>query len=340
MNNSNLHIKSITPLLSPEQVTKQLPITNEISSHVQASRQAIQNIIRGQEKRLIAIIGPCSIHNENAAIDYAQRLKPLADQYKEEMIVMMRVYFEKPRTNIGWKGFINDPYLNQSNAINEGIQKARQLLIDINQIGLPTATEFVDTITPQYIADLVAWSAIGARTTESQSHRMLASGLSMPVGFKNNTAGDIHSAVNAVIAASHPHCFLGVNEQGAGSIVKTLGNPDCHVILRGGSRGPNYDQKTIETTARLLEHHHLRNKIIIDCSHDNCNKDYQKQSTVINQLCTQLDNGNPYILGMMLESNLVAGKQTLNDPNELTYGQSITDGCIDLKDTEKCFDHT
>jgi 3-deoxy-7-phosphoheptulonate synthase len=302
--------------------------------HVANSRQAIENIIQGKDKRLLAIVGPCSVHDKTAALEYAQKLKHLADELNDKLCIVMRVYFEKPRTTVGWKGLINDPHLDNSFAVNEGLQLARALLLEINQMGVMAATEFVDTITPQYIADLISWAAIGARTTESQAHRMLASGLSMPVGFKNNTSGNVNAAVNAVLAASRPHHFLGITQTGTAATVATQGNPCCHIVLRGGSRGTNYDPASIQKASALLTKRNLRANVLIDCSHDNCNKDYTKQCLVIESLCQQLQNNEHHIMGLMLESHLIEGRQTLQADEKLNYGQSITDGCIGWNETE------
>ena len=303
--------------------------------HVDHSRQQLEAIIKGEDKRLIVIVGPCSTHDTVAALDYAKRLKTLADKVNDTLCIVMRVYFEKPRTTVGWKGLINDPKLDGSFAINEGLTTARKLLLDINQLGIMIATEFVDTITPQYLSDLVSWTAIGARTTESQQHRMLASGLSMPVGFKNNTAGEIKAAVNAVLAAKHPHNFLGVTAQGRAAIVCTKGNDSCHIILRGGTAGPNYDEKHINIAAGLLAKNQLGARIVVDCSHDNCAKDFTKQAQVVDTLCKYLKNKQPPFIGFMLESNLIAGRQDPQPAAKLVYGQSITDACIGWQETER-----
>jgi len=332
---TNTRISEIKPLLSPEMLLHNLPSDDGVMQRVAGKRQEIENIIKGKDKRLIAIVGPCSVHDDKAALEYAEKLKTLEEQLNDKLCIVMRIYFEKPRTTVGWKGLINDPHLDNSFAINEGLTIARKLLLEINRLGIAVATEFVDTITPQYIADLISWAAIGARTTESQPHRMLASGLSMPIGFKNNTSGDIKAAVNAVLAATHPHRFLSVTEQGLAAIVGTKGNDTCHVILRGGAKGPNYDIDNIQTTAKLLAKNHLPAHTMIDCSHDNCNKDYKQQAKVIDELCCQLQNSEHHIMGFMLESNLIEGRQDLQIGTSLTYGQSITDACIDWQETKK-----
>jgi 3-deoxy-7-phosphoheptulonate synthase len=335
MSIKNIRIRTITPLLSPDMVMHKLPLPIEIERHVKQSRLQIARIIDGSDARLLAIVGPCSIHDSVAALEYARKLKKLADKLKDRLCIVMRVYFEKPRTTVGWKGLINDPHLDNSFAINDGLLLAREILLEINNIGLSTATEFVDTITPQYIADLVGWAAIGARTTESQPHRMLASGLSMPVGFKNNTAGDIKSAINATLSAQDPHRFLSVTEQGIGAIVVTEGNDQCHIILRGGTGGPNYSAHHVQEASRLLAQNNLNARVIVDCSHDNCDKDYQKQKHVVDNICQQLQSNDDNIMGFMLESNLKPGKQALNNKENLVYGQSITDGCVDWHETEE-----
>lgn len=331
---TNIRISKIKPLLSPEMLVHNLPSNDNIMQHVQSGRQHLEAIIKRKDKRLIAIVGPCSIHEKTAALEYAQKLKILANEVKDKLYVVMRVYFEKPRTTIGWKGLINDPDLDNSFAINKGLTLARELLLEINALGVFAATEFVDTITPQYIADLICWAAIGARTVESQPHRMLASGLSMPVGFKNNTAGNIKAAVNAVSAAVNPHRFLSVTEQGFAAIVDTKGNNSCHVILRGGEKGTNYDAVNVEMSAELLTQYNLPVHVMVDCSHDNSNKNFKRQKNVIDDLCVQLKDDSHHIMGVMLESNLLEGRQDFKPGVKLTYGQSITDGCIGWEQTE------
>ena len=330
----NLRIDQITPLLSPEMVMHTMPATTQTIDFVAQSRTTLSQIIHGQNPRLLVVVGPCSIHDENAAVEYAERLKKLADDLGDTLFIVMRVYFEKPRTTVGWKGLINDPRLDESFAINEGLLLARKILLTINDLQLPAATEFVDTITPQYLADLVSWTAIGARTTESQPHRMLASGLSMPVGFKNNTAGSLCSAVNAVASAISPHRFLSVTEQGMGAIVVTSGNDDAHIVLRGGDQGPNYHASDVTQAVDLLHAKSLSPRVVIDCSHDNSNKDFKKQAQVIHSVALQLQQPNHGILGVMIESHLKEGKQPLSARDELTYGQSITDGCMGWNETE------
>lgn len=322
-------------LITPTVVLNELTATEAIINQVQSSRQEISKIILGSSKKLLIIVGPCSIHDPKAAIDYAKKLKQLASQHEDTLKIIMRVYFEKPRTTTGWKGLINDPFLDNSQDINQGLLIARRLLLEINEIGMSTATEFVDTFTPQYLADLITWSAIGARTTESQMHRALASGLSMPVGFKNNTDGNIKVAINGIITAASSHCFLGINHEGAAAIVNTKGNQQGHVILRGGSNGPNYSQQNIRQTLMLLKENNLPQRLIIDCSHGNSNKDHQQQQIVLKNVYKQLKSPNHGIMGVMLESNLVAGKQNFTKASQLKYGQSITDSCIGWNETEK-----
>lgn len=299
------------------------------------ARQSITNILKGLDDRIVVVVGPCSIHETKAALEYGSKLKILADELKEDLLIVMRTYFEKPRTTIGWKGLINDPDLNQTFNVNKGIRMARQLLLDLNAMGLPVGLEFLDTISPQFTSDLVAWGAIGARTTESQLHRELTSGLSMPVGFKNGTSGDLKIAVDAVLSASSPHNFLGVNEQGLAAIVNTRGNADCHVILRGGTGGPNYEEEHIAQAAAMLAKAKQTTKIMIDCSHGNSRKLHENQPIVCRYLADLIAKGNDKILGLMIESNLVEGNQKLgSDPSELVYGQSITDACINWDTTE------
>lgn len=330
----NKHVKTIKALLSPHELQQQLPITDEITAHVLASRQAIVDCIEGKDERLLVIVGPCSVHDVDAAIEYAQRLKPLADQLSDRLQIVMRVYFEKPRTSVGWKGLINDPHLDGSCDIATGFTTARELLLTINQLGLPVASEFVDLITPQYVGDLISWAAIGARTTESQIHRTLASGLSVPVGFKNATSGNIDVAVNAVIAASHSHSFLSVTETGQVAIVETSGNPDCHLVLRGGDDGPNFDHQSLVAAQEALRAKGLLPAVMVDASHANSAKDYRRQVAVVESLMTSMKTDPDLLMGVMIESNLVAGSQSLDAAEALTYGKSITDGCLGWSETE------
>ena len=332
----DIRITGMQEVIPPESLMHELPITSEISSLVFKSRQDIAQVIHKQDPRLLAIVGPCSIHDPKAAIDYAQRLANAAQQYKDNLLVVMRVYFEKPRTIIGWKGLINDPHLNNSYEINEGLAIARKLLMDINSLGLTAGTEYLDPITPQYVGDLVSWGAIGARTTESQIHRQLASGLSCPIGFKNSTDGSIQIAIDAIKSSGHPHIFLSVTKQGHSAIFSTAGNPDCHIILRGGSNGTNFDVVSIADTTERLKAAGVDTGVMVDMSHANSQKDHNKQMLVCESLCHQISAGESNIVGVMVESNLEAGRQDIGqDPSALTYGQSITDACIGWEDTEK-----
>ncbi|WP_211923619.1 3-deoxy-7-phosphoheptulonate synthase [Coxiella endosymbiont of Amblyomma nuttalli] len=330
----NLRIKSVRPLVPPIFLIKELPLSYKIANLIYNTRSLAQAIIQGKDDRLLVVVGPCSIHDPKAAIEYAYRLKACVNQYANELCIIMRVYFEKPRTTIGWKGLINDPVLDGSFSINQGLRIARCLLLEINQIGVPTGSEFLDTIIPQYIADLISWAAIGARTTESQIHRELASGLSMPIGFKNGTTGNMQVAVDAALAARHPHHFLGVSKQGIAAIISTKGNPNSHVILRGSIQGPNYDSQSIEKTITKLKAIHLPPSTMVDCSHGNSNKDHKKQIEVVESLCDQIRRGSFYLFGVMIESNLIEGKQILETHKPLIYGQSITDACISWEDTK------
>lgn len=331
-NTDDLRIREIKELSPPAHVMREFPCSPEISETVYRARKAIHNVLHGHDDRLVVVIGPCSIHNTGAAIEYAKRLQEQRDRLGEDLEIIMRVYFEKPRTTVGWKGLINDPGLDGSFNINQGLRIARELLIDVNALGLPASCEYLDMITPQYIADLVSWGAIGARTTESQVHRELASGLSCPVGFKNGTGGSVRIAIDAIKAASQPHHFLSVTKGGHSAIVTTKGNNDCHVILRGG-KTPNYDADHVNSTAQALADADLPARIMIDVSHANSNKDYRNQPIVIEDIATQMETGDNRIFGVMIESNLVGGRQDLVPGQPLTYGQSITDGCIDWDST-------
>jgi 3-deoxy-7-phosphoheptulonate synthase len=291
-------------------------------------------ILNHDDDRLVVVVGPCSVHDCQAALDYAQRLAKVAEPLSDELRIVMRVYFEKPRTTVGWKGLINDPHLDGSFAVNQGLRLARRLLLDVIALGLPAGCEFLDPITPQFFADAVTWGAIGARTTESQVHRQLASGLSMPVGFKNGTSGDTQIAIDAIRAANHPHCFFGVTEQGLAGIVETRGNQDCHVILRGGHDGPNYDRACVQTALATLRQNNLPERLMIDASHGNSSRDYRRQPLVVKDIAEQVSSGERGIVGVMLESFLVEGRQDLSDPTRLTYGQSVTDACISWEATE------
>jgi len=331
----DLRIKAIKPLISPAVLSYYLPTTDKAAEVVATARIDAEAVLAGENDRLLVVVGPCSIHDTGAAIEYAARIKEAADRYKDDLVVIMRVYFEKPRTTVGWKGLINDPHLDGSFDINQGVRVARELLLELAEMGVPAGTEFLDTISPQYYADLIAWGAIGARTTESQIHRELASGLSMPVGFKNGTGGSNQIAYDAIQAASRPHHFLSVTKQGVSAIVTTTGNDACHIILRGSSKGPNYDATSISEVTEQLESADLKPSIMVDCSHGNSLKDYRNQPAVAQSICDQITEGNKAITSVMIESNLVAGAQKLSsDLADLTYGQSVTDQCINWETTE------
>jgi len=331
----DLRITEVRPLIPPAILLEELPITERISNVVSDARQAIGGAVLGRNPRLVVIAGPCSIHDTKAALEYAERLHTLAQRYKDHLIVVMRSYFEKPRTSVGWKGLINDPDLDESYHINKGLRLARQLLLDVNDMGLPTASEFLDTQVPQHIADLTSWVAIGARTTESQVHRELASGLSMPVGFKNGTDGNTQTAVDAVVAARSPHWFPSVTKQGVSAIFQTTGNDTCHVILRGGTRtGPNYDAEHVAKVCAKLAAKGLRETVMVDCSHGNSLKDPAKQAEVAASIAEQVASGSWRIFGTMIESHLVEGRQDYAPGRNAMYGQSITDACISLAQTE------
>ena len=335
MKTYDVRVKDYMSLIPPEELKAQLPISEETARAVVESRHIIEDILARRDHRLLVITGPCSIHDTTAALAYAERLKALSDEVKDTIYLVMRVYFEKPRTTVGWKGLISDPHLNGSYDMMEGLRRARQLLLDIVEIGLPTATEMLDPITPQYIAGLVCWSAIGARTTESQTHREMASGLSMPVGFKNCTDGGLDHAVNAIIAAGSPQHFLGIDQQGRTSVIRTKGNPATHVVLRGGRR-PNYDSVSIREAVNQLKEKGLSETLMVDCSHANSHKRFAEQKLVWRDVLAQRINGNDAIIGMMLESNLEEGRQNIGDDLQaLRYGVSITDACISWETTEK-----
>jgi 3-deoxy-7-phosphoheptulonate synthase len=323
----DLRIRGFEPLISPAELIDELPCSEAMSDTVARSRARLHDILHGNDDRLAVVIGPCSIHDPVAALEYARRLRPLRDTLGDALEIVMRVYFEKPRTTVGWKGLINDPDLDGSFKIDKGLHLARGLLCDINALGLPAGCEYLDVTTPQYISDLVAWGAIGARTTESQVHREMASGLSCPVGFKNGTDGNVRIAVDAVHAAAHPHHFLAVMKDGRSAVAATRGNPDCHVILRGG-KTPNYDAESVAATSQLLEKAGLPARLMIDASHANSGKNPQNQPQVIEAVAAQVEANGP-IVGVMIESHLVGGRQNLVPGARLTYGQSITDGCID-----------
>jgi 3-deoxy-7-phosphoheptulonate synthase len=332
--NSNLNIESITPFEPPNAFLRRLPATPAISETVNRSREEIGAILNGEDDRMVMLVGPCSIHDETAGIEYAQRLAKLADRLNDRIAIVMRVYFEKPRTTIGWKGFINDPHMNGSFDVSHGLARARKFMLDVVDMGLPTATEWLDPITPQYLADVVSWGAIGARTVESQTHRQLASGLSMPIGFKNGTGGTIQIAVDALLAARMPHVFFGVDGDGRSSIVKTAGNPAGHIVLRGGKTGPNYDSESVDSAIEALRAAGENPNVVIDCSHANSNKDHNLQPVAFRNVMAQRTGGNRHIVGMMVESHLYEGSQTLaDDPSLLRYGVSITDPCVDWNTT-------
>ncbi|MFC4486946.1 3-deoxy-7-phosphoheptulonate synthase AroG [Tepidiphilus baoligensis] len=333
----DVRIKEIKELVPPAHVLREFPATPASAETTFLARQAIHRILYGADDRLLVVVGPCSIHDPEAALEYARRLKEQADRLRGDLLVVMRVYFEKPRTTVGWKGLINDPYLDDSFRINDGIRLARRLLWEITEMGLPAGTEFLDMITPQYIADLIAWGAIGARTTESQVHRELASGLSCPVGFKNGTDGNVRIAIDAIKAAQAPHHFLSVTKAGHSAIVSTTGNEDCHVILRGGKE-PNYDANSVEAACRDLAAAGIPAKVMIDCSHGNSRKQFKRQLEVVESVAEQLTGGEDRIIGVMIESHLKEGRQDLMPGKPLEYGKSITDACIGWEDTVTALD--
>ncbi len=331
----DLRITQVRPLIPPAILLEEIPLGERASNVVSDTRRVVADVIQGRDPRLVVIAGPCSIHDTAAALDYATRLARLAERYADHLIVIMRTYFEKPRTSVGWKGLINDPDLDETFHINKGLRMARQLLLDVNELGLPTASEFLDTQIPQHIADLTSWVAIGARTTESQVHRELASGLSMPVGFKNSTDGNLRTAVDAVLTARSSHWFPSVTKQGVGAIFHTTGNDTCHVILRGGTQtGPNYEARHVEQACALLAAQGLREALMIDCSHGNSLKNPDRQADVAASVCGQVASGSWQIFGAMLESHLVAGRQDYVPGRPAVYGQSITDACISLEQTD------
>ena len=333
---SDLHVVETRPLVAPALLHSELSIDASATETVASARQRIQAILRGEDQRLLVIVGPCSVHDVEAAREYARRLAPLRQTHAAELEVVMRVYFEKPRTTVGWKGLINDPHLDGSYDINSGLRRARGLLLDLAREGMPAATELLDPVVPQYIADLISWTAIGARTTESQTHREMASGLSMPIGYKNSTDGSATIAINAMRAASKPHHFLGINRDGHASIVSTTGNPDGHLVLRGGNRGTNYHLEAVQDAAAELAGAGLSDRLMVDCSHGNSNKDFRRQGEVLQSVADQVREGSSNLMGVMIESHLVEGNQKLpGDLSELTYGQSITDACISIETTQQ-----
>lgn len=331
----DLRIRDIKPLISPAVLSYYLPISDRASAVVATARKECEAVLAGEDDRLLVVVGPCSIHDTGAALEYAGRLKETATRYSDDLLIVMRVYFEKPRTTVGWKGLINDPHLDGSFDINRGLRIARELLLELAEMGVPAGTEFLDAISPQYYADLISWGAIGARTTESQVHRELASGLSMPVGFKNGTGGSIQIALDAIQASSRPHHFLSVTKQGVSAIVQTAGNNACHIILRGSSKGPNHDAGSIAEVTSQLKEAGLHPSVMVDCSHGNSLKDYRNQPAVAQSLCEQIAGGNSAITSVMVESHLVEGAQKLQaNPAEMTYGQSVTDQCVSWQTTE------
>ncbi|MBF0288116.1 MAG: 3-deoxy-7-phosphoheptulonate synthase [SAR324 cluster bacterium] len=331
---NDLNVTDTIPLITPAAIKEKLPMTVEANNTVVAARKVVQNILDGTDKRLLCVVGPCSIHDSKIALEYAAALKALANKVSDQIYLVMRVYFEKPRTSIGWKGLINDPDLDGTYKIEKGLMAARKILLDINQMGVPAGTEMLDPITPQYITDLIAWSAIGARTTESQTHREMASGLSMPVGFKNGTNGNLEVAINAMKSAIHSHHFVGIDKDSKVSIIQTKGNPYSHMVLRGGDR-PNYDVVSVKETEDTLNQAKLRNDIMIDCSHDNSGKDPFKQEMVLQEVIHQIMNGNSSIMGIMIEGNLKSGNQAYRPNEPLEYGVSITDKCLDWENTSR-----
>lgn len=329
----DLRIRGIMEVSSPDEVRSEIPLTDNAAKTVYEARQAIHNILQGEDDRLLVIVGPCSIHDPKSALEYANRLLAVSEQLQDYLKIVMRVYFEKPRTTVGWKGLINDPDLDGSFQINKGLRKARKLLVDLAESGIPAATEYLDLISPQYVADLVGWGAIGARTTESQVHRELASGLSCPVGFKNGTDGGLQIAIDAIGSASQPHHFLSVTKAGHSAIFSTNGNPDCHIILRGGKGQPNYEADFIQQAADQLEKAGLPAVIMVDCSHANSRKQHENQVTVGQEIARQIEMGEERIIGVMMESHLKAGRQSAKPGQPLEYGQSITDACMAWDDT-------
>ena len=331
----NLNVEHQEVLITPEELKSKLPVSESVRIAINGYRETVRNIVNRRESRLLVIVGPCSIHDVAAAKEYAERLKTLSDEIADQVFIVMRAYFEKPRSTIGWKGLINDPYLDDSFKVAQGLHIGRQLLLDLSEMGLPLATEALDPITPQYLQDLISWSAIGARTTESQTHREMASGLSCPVGFKNGTDGALGVAINALQSVAIPTDFLVLVLMGEVSVVHTRGNADAHIVLRGGSNGPNYSAEPIANCEAALAELELTKSIMIDCSHANSNKDHRQQRNVVDAVRAQLDEGNQSITGLMIESHLNAGNQSINNEGGLNYGVSITDACIDWQETEE-----
>ena len=331
----DLRVTRLRPLIAPAVLVEEVPATEAATRTVLRAREEVAAIVSGDDERLLCVVGPCSIHDVGAAREYARKLAEAAERLSDDLLIVMRVYFEKPRTTVGWKGLINDPEIAGTFQINRGLRIARELLLALAEAGVPAGCEFLDTITPQYFADLVSWGAIGARTTESQVHRELASGLSMPIGFKNGTHGGVKIAIDAIRAASHPHHFLGVTQQGVAAIVATKGNPYCHVILRGSSAGPNHDEASVGVVAARLEAAGLASCVMVDCSHGNSGKDHERQPGVTREVAAQIAGGSHKVCGVMLESHLVAGRQTHTPDAALVYGQSITDACMAWDQTEE-----
>jgi 3-deoxy-7-phosphoheptulonate synthase len=331
---NNLRVQRIEPLASPAELKRELPLPEASAAFVAQTRREIEAVLRGEDPRLLAIVGPCSIHDPAAALEYAGRLLGLRARLGEELLVCMRVYFEKPRTTVGWKGLINDPHLDGSCDVGEGLRRARKLLLDLAALGMPAAIETLDPVAPQYLADLVSWTAIGARTTESQTHREMASGLSMPVGFKNGTDGGLQIAIDGMQAARAPHSFIGIDEDGRAGVVRTTGNAYAHLVLRGGRGRPNYREADVVTASDQLRAAGQNPRVLIDCSHDNSGKNHENQPMVLREIARQIEAGSQRILGVMLESHLVAGRQELVAGRTLTYGQSITDACLAFETTE------
>jgi len=333
---TNVNVQSQDVLITPEKLKQDIPVTDKARETVLSGREQIENILDGKDNRLIVVVGPCSIHDIKAAKDYAARLKKLADDVKDTLLIVMRVYFEKPRTTVGWKGLVNDPHMDDSFQIEEGLHIGRQLLVDLAEMGLPTATEALDPISPQYLQELISWSAIGARTTESQTHREMSSGLSVAIGFKNGTDGGLSVAINALQSVSHPHSFLGMNPSGQVAVIRTTGNPYGHIVLRGGGGQTNYDSVSVQLCEKRLADAGLKENIMVDTSHANSSKDPALQPLVMENVTSQIVDGNNSIIGLMIESNLEFGNQPIpDDLSELRYGVSVTDGCIDWDTTDK-----
>ena len=330
----DVRIRQIRPLISPALLQFDLPADASVSAFVEKSRRSVADVVHGRDPRLLVVVGPCSIHDSAQAVEYAGRLRALADELGNQLLLVMRVYFEKPRTTVGWKGFINDPYLDGSYHVNEGLRLARRLLLEVARLGVPAGTEYLDLLSPQYLSDLISWGAIGARTTESPSHRQLASGLSCAIGFKNGTDGGIQMAADALVACRAPHAFMGVTKMGVAAVFETVGNEDCHVILRGSGQGPNYRADDIEATCAILRKSAVLERVMVDCSHGNSQKNFERQLAVADDIAMQIEAGERRILGVMLESHLREGKQELKLGLPLAHGVSITDACIGWEATE------